>query len=72
MKMATPKLKTKPAKSKLIPIHIKLTEKEFAELKKRANWWALGNLSAWLRYAGLEHTPTSTENVSKAIAEKKR
>lgn len=69
--MAKVKTKKKPRnQDRLIPINIKLTPKEHALLMKRANWWAMGNLSAWLRYAGLKYLPKKGENVSQAIATK--
>lgn len=70
--MTKTKAKTKPkaprAPERLIPVHIKLTPKEHALLMKRANWFSMGNLSAWLRYTGLKYNPKRGENVSQAIA----
>lgn len=68
--MKKKKPKSKP-KSKLIPVHIKLTHAEHEALKKRADWWALGNLSAWLRYAGLKYVPEKGEIIPRLISEKK-
>lgn len=61
----------KKPKDKLIPVHIKLTQTEHDELTKRANWFCMGNMSAWLRYCGMMYVPKKGENVSQAIAEKK-
>ena len=69
--MAKAKSKTKASRkneSRLIPIHIKLTPKEHALLMKRANWWCMGNLSAWFRYTGLKYVPKKDENVSLAVS----
>jgi hypothetical protein len=71
--MKTSKKKDKrPEKSKLVSLHMKLTKWEARQLKLRANWWALGNVSAWLRYTGLKYTPSKNENVSRFITAKKR
>lgn len=73
-KKKTPKVKAPRAPQKpgkLIPVHIKLTQREYDALIKRANWFCMGNISAWLRYSGLKYLPKKGENVSQAIAEKK-
>lgn len=67
-KVPKPRASGKPH---LIPVHIKLTQTEYDALIKRANWWCMGNVSAWLRYAGLKYLPKKGENVSQAIADKK-
>jgi hypothetical protein len=72
MKKQKAKRKPKQREALLIPIHIKLTKSERVALQKRANWFALGNLSAWLRYTGLRYVPKRGENVSRFIAGKKR
>ena len=51
---------------------VRLTQSEKAALQLRANWFALRNLAAWLRYAGLRYKPAKGENVSKLIVSKKR
>lgn len=69
--MALKKKTAKTQKQKLIPVHVKLTQSEYDALIKRANWWCMGNLSAWFRYTGLRYVPKKTENVSQIIAAKK-
>jgi len=48
-------------KQKLILVPIKMTPSEHRMLKLRANWFAEGNLSAWLRRAGMEYMPKKGE-----------
>ena len=40
---------------------IKVSEKELKELKDKADCYAGGNISAWLRYAGLKYVPEKKE-----------
>ena len=42
-------------------ITIKMIEKEKSEIQKKADLYAGGNMSAWLRYAALNHTPKKKE-----------
>ena len=37
--------------------NVKLTDKELDAIQKKANRFAGGNLSAWLRHAGMNYTP---------------
>lgn len=39
-------------------INLKAADEERAALQAKADKYANGNLSAWLRYAGLHHKPT--------------
>ncbi len=49
--------KKETKKSKLERINIKMTKEELAILTRRAARHTEGNLSAWLRTAGLKYTP---------------
>lgn len=49
------------AREKTTTINLKMTAKEKAELERKAKLYANGNLSAWLRYAGLHLVPSKKE-----------
>jgi hypothetical protein len=57
-------MKKKSKKAELKHVHIKLTEKELKDLMEKANNFAGGNLSLWLRHAGLNHVPKKEEFTS--------
>ena len=40
---------------------IRFSEKDLAELKRRAGIYAGGNVSAWIRYSALTHEPKREE-----------
>lgn len=46
-----------PKKEKLTLINIKVSEKDRKRLMIQAKRYAEGNLSAWLRYAGINYVP---------------
>lgn len=46
---------------KEILVNFKVNEPEYRELLKRAKRFSKGNLSFWLRYAGMSHTPSKKE-----------
>lgn len=59
--------KTPPAKksgSKLKITNLKLGGKDRAALKDKAKKFSKGNLSAWLRHAGLKYVPKKGEVIS--------
>lgn len=39
-------------------INLKISENELQEIKKKADKYTNGNLSAWLRYAAIKFNPT--------------
>ncbi len=47
----------KPAKKKKVPVNLKMEHEEKEAIQVQADLYAGGNLSAWLRYAGLNHKP---------------
>jgi len=51
-----------PKKEKLI--NLKVSESEFEEIKDRADKYADGNVSAWLRVSGKKFTPRKRDLVS--------
>ncbi len=56
--------KKKKTTSKLMLVALKMLPSEHEALKKRALWHAQGNLSAWLRHAGLRYKPSRGERVA--------
>lgn len=48
-----------PKKEKLTLINIKVSEEDRKLLMSQAKRYADGNLSAWLRYAGIHYVPFS-------------
>jgi hypothetical protein len=58
-KRAQPKRRSHAAKAvDLTLINLKATERDRALLISRAKRFAKGNLSAWLRHAGIHHKPS--------------
>lgn len=55
------KKKVKPKKPKPPLITFKVTEEEKELLEAKAKKYARGNLSHWLRHAGLNHEPAPKE-----------
>lgn len=48
-------------KVKLVCRNIKFTSSEIEEIQEKADLYADGNFSAWLRYAGINHKPKKSE-----------
>ena len=59
--MKKKKQKVKKQKSDRTMIAIKLSQKDLTKLKSNAKWFAGGNLSEWLRYAGEHFVPSSAQ-----------
>lgn len=51
------KVQKKPKVEKPTLINLKVSAKELKALKAKAKKYAKGNLSLWLRFTGLNHTP---------------
>lgn len=65
--------KKKPKPSDTIMVALKMSRSELVAIKKRAAWYAKGNLSAWLRHSGLRYKPKRGEVVlSVAVPVKKK
>lgn len=64
-KKSAPKKKAiKASGSKLKIVNIKVGGKDRSSLTAKAKAHAKGNLSAWLRYAGLRYTPKKGEIIN--------
>ncbi len=65
--MRKKKVKKKTAKPKKKPtgrlkiVNLRMNDKDRAMLLKRAKQFAKGNLSAWVRHAGLKYVPKKDE-----------
>jgi hypothetical protein len=51
----------KLVKEKTILINIKIRPSELKKIRENAEAWAGGNLSEWLRFAGIRHKPSREE-----------
>lgn len=62
---ARSKKKKAPARKKTLDvINVKMSKATRSALKSRAKKFAKGNLSAFLRHAGLKYTPRKGEKIS--------
>ena len=62
-KKAAKKTLSKDDRELLKIVNLKVSSKDRSGLVKNAKRYAGGNLSAWLRYAGLHFTPAKSETV---------
>lgn len=53
----------KSKKEKPALINIKISKEDLVRLKIKANLYTDGNLSHWLRYAGMNHLPSKKDLV---------
>ncbi len=60
-----PKKNLKPVKTReeLSLLNLKVNEKDRKALRSKSLRYAKGNLSAWLRHAGLHYKPSKTERI---------
>lgn len=59
-KRASMKRRTKEPKSQLSLLNLKVTERDRKAFNARAKEYANGNVSAWLRMAGINFRPAKT------------
>lgn len=57
------KSKVKAANDALEVINLKVTSRDRKRLEQNAKRYADGNLSAWLRYVGMQYTPKKGEEI---------
>ena len=63
----------KKPKEKAKPINLKVVDPKVREaLQDKADLYADGNLSEWLRFAGLHYVPSKDQLVPKATKPKKK
>lgn len=62
-KQAAKIIKASESGSKLKITNLKLGGKDRKALKEKAKLFTKGNLSAWLRYAGLQYVPKKGEQI---------
>ena len=63
-KKSTSTIKSMFNKNKSRLINLRVSQKEEAAIQKKADKFANGNYSAWLRYAGANYTPSKEEIIN--------